>query len=115
MGLATRSSKNFALQLGLIKAILVLNLIDAVLTLIWVTGGYAYEANPLLRHWIETSPLVFVIGKLALVGLGSLILWRYRHRRLAVITVFLAFIVYYALLLWHLRLLGLLLNRYFVA
>jgi hypothetical protein len=92
---------------GLVRALLVLNLLDAVFTLLWVHLGVAREANPLLRDLVKGHPLAFVGVKLALVGLGSLLLWWKRHRPLAVISIFVAFFCYYALLLMHVRYLGL--------
>lgn len=91
---------------GIVKGVLVLNLIDALLTLIWVTAGLAREANPLLDELVRERPVIFAMVKLALVGLGSLVLWRLRFRSTAVISIFVVFLVYYALLLWHLQFLG---------
>ena len=39
--------------------------------------------------------------KLSLVALGSLLLWRYRNRPLAVVGIFLAFFVYYCLFVYR--------------
>ena len=91
---------------GLVKAVLILNLLDAVLTLIWIYAGLAHELNPLLRELIESSPITFIIVKLGLVGLGSLILWKYRQRKIAVIAIVLIFLLYYALFLWHISFLS---------
>ena len=89
--------------LGIVKAVLVLNLLDAVLTLWWVTHGLAVEANTLLQDLVVENPLQFVLAKLALVSLGSVFLWRLRSRPLAVIAIFGAFFVYYLVLLHHIR------------
>lgn len=86
---------------GIVKVTLVLNLIDAVFTLIWVRLGLASEANPFLAELVNAHPLGFVTLKLGLVGLGSLLLWRLRQRPLAVIAMFLAFLAYYVILLMH--------------
>lgn len=96
---------------GVVKAILVLNLLDAIFTLFWVQAGLAREANPFLRDLVASSPVAFVVVKLGLVGLGSSMLWRHRERPLAVIAIFSLFVVYYALLLWHLGFLGLVLGE----
>ncbi len=92
---------------GVVKALLVLNLLDALFTLVWIQLGLAREANPLLRNLVETQPVLFVATKLALVGAASWLLWRRRHRPLAVIAIFVAFLLYYALLLYHLGFLSL--------
>lgn len=86
---------------GIVKGTLVLNLLDAIFTLLWVASGLAREANPLLHHLVHDYPLAFVASKLALVGLGSLLLWRLRERPLAVVAMFVAFLAYYTLLLIH--------------
>jgi hypothetical protein len=86
---------------GIVKGTLVLNLLDALFTLVWVWAGLATEANPFLHVFVHEHPLVFVAAKLSLVSLGSLLLWRCRSRPLAVVAIFVAFLVYYALLLVH--------------
>lgn len=92
---------------GIVKGVLVMNLLDAVFTLLWVWAGMAKEANPLLRELVHESPVGFAVIKLAVVGLGSLLLWRWRTRPLAVVAIFVAFLAYYALLLLHVGFLSL--------
>jgi len=88
---------------GIIETVVILNLIDAVLTMLWVHSGLAHEANPLLESIVYQHALLFVIVKIALGSLGTWLLWQYRHRALSVIGTFLVFIVYYAICLHHLR------------
>ncbi|MDJ0853550.1 MAG: DUF5658 family protein [Myxococcota bacterium] len=99
---------------GIVAVTLVLNLIDAVLTLFWVGAGLASEANPLLAELVEHHPVFFALAKLGLVGLGSLLLWWLRDRPLAVIGIFGAFVVYYLILLHHLRFLSQLVRAWLV-
>jgi len=99
---------------GIVATVLVLNLLDAVFTLVWIQAGHAREANPVLRDLIDASPVAFVGIKLGLVGLGSSLLWRHRDRPLAVIAIFLVFLAYYALLLWHLGFLALVVGELLV-
>jgi hypothetical protein len=99
---------------GVVKGVLVLNLLDVLFTLVWVGTGLAREANPLLDELVSLRPVGFAAVKLALVGLGSLLLWRHRQRPLAVVAIFLAFLLYYFVLLWHLRFLGLLVGAWLV-
>jgi hypothetical protein len=87
---------------GIIGALLVLNLCDAVFTLLWVRLGLAREANHLMRALVEEHAILFMVVKIGLVSLGSLLLWRRRHRPVAVVALFGAFLVYYAVLLYHL-------------
>ncbi len=86
----------------IMQVTLVLNVLDAIFTLWWVLTEQATEANPLMAAAIQTHPVLFVVVKCALVGLGSWLLWRYRRRPLAVVSMFLAFMTYYAILLVHL-------------
>jgi hypothetical protein len=86
---------------AMVKSILVLNLIDAVLTIYWVRNGLAYEMNPLLAESVQHFPIMFVLIKLSLVGLGVYVLWRNRSNRLAMGAIFVAFAAYFGLFLYH--------------
>jgi hypothetical protein len=99
--LAIGTPQHFRWLEGIVYAVLALNLADAVFTLLWIRGGLAAEANPLLRDLAHGQPALFVAAKLALVGAGSWLLWRLRHRPLSVVAIFVAFGVYYGLLLAH--------------
>lgn len=106
--IGTRTQKIGTLQhfrwlRGVVSAVLILNLIDAVLTLLVVSSGWATEANPLLHRLAHETPLYFMIVKLLLVSLGSYLLWLNRKRAFAVFAIFAVFIAYYLVLLHHLR------------
>jgi hypothetical protein len=88
---------------GIVKWLLVLNLIDAVLTIFWVHAGLATEANTLMDELVTDNALVFVSVKLGLVGMGSWVLWRLRESPSAVVAIFVAFVVYYAILVHHVQ------------
>lgn len=88
---------------GILKAVLVLNLFDALFTLGWVRAGLASEANPLIADLVNEHAVGFVVVKLLVVGMGSLLLWNRRKRPLAVIGIFAAFLAYYLVVLYHLR------------
>lgn len=88
---------------GVVASILILNGIDAVLTALWVDGGLANEANPFFGDLVKTQPVLFVLIKVLLVSFGSFTLWRRRREPLAVIGIFGIFLVYYWLLLVHVR------------
>jgi len=99
--------EQFRWLLGIVKVVLALNLLDAIFTLTWINAGLAREANPLLADIVREQPVAFAVVKLSLVAGGSLLLWRYRTRPLAVVGIFLAFFVYYLLLLYHIGYLSL--------
>lgn len=80
-----------------------LSVIDGIMTIYWVSSHQAVEANPLMAGLLAYHPLAFMLGKLALVMPGSAVLWRTRRRSLTIIATFLLFLVYYAILIYHLR------------
>lgn len=86
----------------IVQATLLLNALDAGFTLFWVLSAQATEANPFMATALDVHPVMFVVTKVALVGMGSWLLWRHKKRPLAVVSMFAAFIVYYAVLLYHL-------------
>jgi hypothetical protein len=88
---------------GIVKWVLVLNLVDAVLTLLWVRLGFAAESNTLIDELLAESPVAFIGVKLALVGMGSWLLWNRRQSPLAVIGIFLAFVTYYGIVAYHVQ------------
>jgi hypothetical protein len=47
--------------------------------------------------------MAFFAVKLGLVGMGSWLLWRRRENPTAVVSIFIAFFVYYLVLLYHLQ------------
>ena len=106
------TAEHFRWLHGIVAVTLVLNLVDMALTLAWVGAGFAREANPLLRDLVRDAPVVFAAAKLGLVAGGSWVLWRLRERGTAVVAIFIAFLVYYAVLLHHLRFLGRLLRAW---
>jgi hypothetical protein len=102
-GFLVGTPQHFRWLAGIIKTILVLNLFDAVFTLFWVRAGLALEANALLRNLVNEHAVLFVATKLGLVSLGSWLLWKRRAHAGAVIAIFIAFLAYYLVLLYHLQ------------
>jgi uncharacterized membrane protein len=102
-GLSVGTTEHFAWLQGIVKALLVLNLLDALFTLVWVRSGLAREANPLIDQLVNEHAVGFVLVKLGLVGLGSWVLWHRRDRPAAVIGIVAAFLTYYLILLYHLQ------------
>lgn len=88
---------------SIVSAVLVLNLFDGLLTLVWVQLGVATEANVLLTDLLEGNAVTFMAAKLALVSLGVGLLWRLRARPLAVFGMLLAFMAYLSIAVYHLR------------
>lgn len=104
------TSRHYRWLAWIVGAVIVLNLLDAGFTLVWVRTKRAEEANPLIRSLVEDHPAVFVAAKMALVGLGTALLWMRRHRPAAVVAIFAVFLIYYVLLLYHIGFVGRLLG-----
>jgi hypothetical protein len=102
-GLTIGTGQHFRWLLGIAKALLVLNLLDGVFTLIWVQHFGAGELNIMMSDLVHTNALLFMLVKLTLVSLGTLMLWRNRSNPLAVVSLFFAFFSYYLVLLIHLE------------
>jgi cytochrome bd-type quinol oxidase subunit 2 len=83
-------------------ALIVLNLLDAIFTLLWVESGIASEGNPIMDRAMTHGPIGFMVIKLALVSLCVLLLWRLRHRRAAAVSLVTCAIAYSAVMLVHL-------------
>jgi len=95
----------------IVAGVMLLNLLDAGFTLVWVRTGLAEEGNLLIRHLVMEHPVLFVAAKMALVGLGSALLWMRRHNPAAVVGIFVVFLIYYALLIYHVGFVGVLMQR----
>jgi hypothetical protein len=63
--------------------VLFLNLVDALLTLLFLQLKVAYEVNPLMRLAYHGSPVGFILIKIGLVQLSLLILCSNYRIRLA--------------------------------
>jgi hypothetical protein len=87
---------------GVVGSLLVLNMLDGVLTIAWVNLGRATEMNPLMDVLLSTHPVLFMAIKLLLVCLGVLLLWRYRTKTTAIVSIYLCFVAYAGVLLYHL-------------
>lgn len=60
-----------------------LNLLDAVLTLIWVRGGWATEGNNLMARLLEMGDWPFLLVKLSVGAVVAYILFRFSQHTLA--------------------------------
>ena len=77
---ALTTTHAFERALGLV---LVINILDAAFTSLWVASGVATEGNPVMAAALSHGFGPFVLGKVALVGLGVALLYRHRHERFA--------------------------------
>jgi hypothetical protein len=79
-----------------------LNLIDAVLTIIWVRSGVAPEGNQLMASLMEESDLAFIGVKLLMGTLAAVVLLRWGNYKLARYGVAAALAVYIGVMAIHL-------------
>ncbi|MBK8013890.1 MAG: hypothetical protein IPK13_21380 [Deltaproteobacteria bacterium] len=96
-----------SLKLG-ICLVLVLNVLDGILTLVWVESGLGTEANPLLAG-LMAEPVLFMIAKVVAVSLGVSVFWRYLARPISAVAVVVSNTVYLGVCLYHLMFLMVLL------
>ena len=73
-------SRTFERALG---SVLVLNILDALFTIVWVYSGVATEANPVMAGALGFGPGWFIASKVALVTLAVGLLWRRRDTTFA--------------------------------
>lgn len=86
---------------AMVVTLILFNAIDGVLTIAWIETGYFIEANPLMNQLLSTNPVLFMAAKMLLVGMGLVLLWRYRDNLLAVFSIFICFSAYCYVLTAH--------------
>ncbi|MGB7203507.1 MAG: DUF5658 family protein [Pyrinomonadaceae bacterium] len=80
----------------------VLNLLDALLTIIWVRGGVATEGNQLMASLLDIGSLPFLGVKIAMGTVTAIVLLKSRNHPLARYGVAIALGVYIGLMGIHL-------------
>ena len=79
-----------------------LNLLDAILTLIWVRTGVAPEGNQLMASLMEHSDFAFVGVKILMGTVVAVVILRWGNRKLARYGVAVALAVYISVMGIHL-------------
>ena len=79
-----------------------LNLLDALLTLIWVRNGVAEEGNRLMAELLNISDVAFLSGKLAMGLFTAIVLLKWGYYRIAKVGVAIALVLYVGLMGIHL-------------
>lgn len=87
----------------LVPLLLLMNLADCCLTLFWVAGGHATEANVVMAALLQLGPVPFAVVKTALVMAGAWVLFHRRHRPLAQAGLLVVTVAYLAVLVHHCR------------
>jgi hypothetical protein len=78
-----------------------LNLLDAMLTIIWVRNGVATEGNHLMARLLDSGDFSFLSIKIAIGTITALVLLRWGNRALARYGLSLALAVYISLMGIH--------------
>jgi hypothetical protein len=78
-----------------------LNLLDAVLTIVWVRNGVATEGNQLMASLLESGDFTFLSAKIAIGAITALVLLRWGNRKLAKYGLTVALAVYLGLMGVH--------------
>jgi hypothetical protein len=78
-----------------------LNLLDAILTIVWVRHGVATEGNDLMARLLDSGDFTFLSAKIAIGTITALVLLRWGNRALARHGLTLALAVYISLLGIH--------------
>lgn len=79
-----------------------LNLLDALLTLIWVRNGVATEGNQLMANLLEIGDLTFLAVKVAIGAVAAVVLVRWGNFKMAQYGLAVALAVYVGLMGIHL-------------
>lgn len=86
-----------------IISIFVLNILDALLTLMWIDAMLAVELNPLMNALIQQSPWAFLVVKISLVTVALALIFKNRHKLISRALVIPAFFVYMWVSMIHFR------------
>jgi Domain of unknown function (DUF5658) len=78
-----------------------LNLLDALFTIYWVRNGIVTEGNQLMATLLDIGDLPFLAVKVAVGTVTTVVLWRWRSKRLAKYGMALALAVYISIMGIH--------------
>jgi hypothetical protein len=78
-----------------------LNLLDALLTIVWVRAGVATEGNQLMARLLDIGNGPFLGVKIAIGAVAAIVLYRWGNRRLARYGLAVALAVYISLMGIH--------------
>ena len=81
----------------------ILSLLDATLTLWGLGHGAIDEVNPMMKWFIEESPITFMAIKLSLPVMLGFVLWeiRDRSRKFVACSLWLVLILYWVVMMFH--------------
>jgi len=78
-----------------------LNLLDALLTIIWVRSGVATESNQLMAELLNVGNFPFLSVKIAIGAVAAVVLLRFSHKKIARYGLTISIAVYLGLMCVH--------------
>jgi hypothetical protein len=78
-----------------------LNLLDAILTVVWVRNGVATEGNQIMARLLDSGDFAFLTAKIAIGTIAALVILRWSDMKLARYGLKLALAVYISLMGIH--------------
>jgi hypothetical protein len=84
-----------------LKTLVVLNIYDAISTLLWIELNLARELNPFMALLIEINPILFVLIKTILVNTGVWLIWLNRESSLSKLATAPVFLLYFLVCIKH--------------
>lgn len=87
---------------AILYVVFMLNLVDAMLTLVWIKLGIAVEANPIMAYMLSAGDGWFIAIKIIAIAVACTILSSLKRYRLAKIVAISACALYVAITLLHL-------------
>tara|TARA_B100000131_G_C17932919_1_gene539112 strand:- start:184 stop:492 length:309 start_codon:yes stop_codon:yes gene_type:complete len=82
--------------------LLILNLFDLIMTLVFITSNEAREANPIMNQALEVGILPFGILKIFLVTAGVWLFWKNKNSIVSQYAAIFCLLAYIILSIYHL-------------
>ena len=80
--------------------LLLLNIVDATVTIVVIDAGIAKEANPIMDYFLNIGYLPFLFVKFLAVSFASYVFWKFRLRLGAIIGMAISLMLYISLSLY---------------
>jgi hypothetical protein len=77
--------------------------VDAILTIIQVGNGWATEANPFMKFFLDIHPAAFFMAKSLIMCASVSVLWSAKTNKLAMPAALVGFSIYSAIIGWHIH------------
>jgi hypothetical protein len=81
--------------------LLILNLFDLIMTLVFITSNEAKEANPIMNLALDAGVLPFGILKIFLVTFGVWLLWKNKNSKISQYAAIFCLLPYIILSIYH--------------